>query len=79
MTIELSTAAGCRVCGCDRIRLDEVEDDGILLLSECPRCHYRRTARLPAPGSARPRAATSAPMRSGGRSPHTSPAAVDAA
>jgi hypothetical protein len=79
MTIESNATARCRVCGCGRIQIDEVECDGILLLTECPRCHDRRTARLPASGFMRPRAATFAPPRSGGRSSHASPAAADAA
>jgi uncharacterized Zn finger protein len=43
----------CRVCGCSEIRTDEVVEDGIVLLAECPRCGHRFTQRV-ASAPARP-------------------------
>jgi hypothetical protein len=33
------------VCGLDAVRIDEVIDDGVLWLAECPRCAHRFTER----------------------------------
>ena len=35
----------CPVCGCGELRNDEVFDRGALLLTECPRCEFRRVER----------------------------------
>jgi uncharacterized Zn finger protein len=40
----------CQVCGFSEVRTDEVLDDGVMLLAECPRCEHRwtqRTEQLP--------------------------------
>jgi hypothetical protein len=55
----------CPVCGCSELRSDEVLDRGALLLTECPRCEFRRVERgagLPRPALrvARPAAEDSA-------------------
>ncbi len=43
------TVIRCLVCGSNEVRTDEVIDRGLVLLSECPRCDHRWTARLPQP------------------------------
>jgi hypothetical protein len=35
----------CAVCGFSEIQTDEVENRGLLLLAECPRCDHRWTSR----------------------------------
>jgi hypothetical protein len=35
----------CPVCGCGELRIDEVSDRGSVLLTECPRCEFRRVER----------------------------------
>jgi hypothetical protein len=50
----------CPVCGCGELRSDEVQDRGVLLLTECPRCEFRmaeRGAGLARPALRVPRAA----------------------
>ena len=39
-------APACAVCGSCEVRTDAVEQDGWLLLAECPRCDHRWTQRL---------------------------------
>ena len=46
------TVIRCLVCGSNEVRTDEVIDRGLVLLSECPRCDHRWTARLPKPSAA---------------------------
>ena len=41
------TVIRCLVCGSSEVRTDEVIDRGLVLLSECPRCDRRWTARAP--------------------------------
>jgi hypothetical protein len=36
----------CAVCGSREVRTDAVEQDGWLVLGECPRCDHRWTQRL---------------------------------
>ena len=51
------TVIRCLVCGSSEVRTDEVIDRGLVLLSECPRCDHRWTARAPLPAMAAVRAA----------------------
>ena len=37
------TSQPCAVCGCARIRTDEVLDQGLWRLAECGRCQHRWT------------------------------------
>ncbi len=58
MSAPFRTTTRCLVCGFSEIRTDEVQDDGLVLLGECPRCQHRWTRRLgptPAPRRAGPR------------------------
>lgn len=36
----------CLLCGCPDMHSDEVVDQGVLLLGECPRCDHRFLFRL---------------------------------
>ena len=53
MTPATRTVTRCLVCGSREIRTDEVVDRGWVVLSECPRCLHRWTAR-PSATSVRP-------------------------
>ena len=44
-TVSNRTAA-CAVCGSREVRTDAVEQGGLLLLAECPRCDHRWTQPL---------------------------------
>ncbi len=78
MMIEPGDPARCCICGCTRVSVDEVECDGILLLTECSRCHHRRTVRPSPPGVARHPAAAFPQVRHGLREVSASPAVAAA-
>jgi hypothetical protein len=43
----LRTLTRCLVCGFAEVRTDEVVQNGLVLLGECPRCEHRFTQPLP--------------------------------
>jgi len=54
LTRALRTVTRCLVCGSREVRTDEVQERGLLLLSECPRCQHRWTERPLAAAPAAP-------------------------
>jgi hypothetical protein len=45
----LAPGVRCLVCGFHDVHTDEVVNDGVIYLAECPRCDYRWTSRAPRP------------------------------
>ncbi len=37
----------CCICGFSEVRTDEVVDQGVIFLGECPRCEHRWTSQQP--------------------------------
>jgi len=53
----------CLLCGCPDMHSDEVSDNGILLLGECPRCDHRFLFRMSDSEAEKPAVAPKRPQR----------------
>jgi hypothetical protein len=47
VTASYNRRARCCICGFSEVRTDEVFEQGVLFIAECPRCDHRWTSQQP--------------------------------